>query len=202
MAAWNLLGPKKKPVSIDDLENQIYDVNYERQSLMQKMEKIEKAIFRNIDKLAEAEGFKTEILIQDIALQNLEMELYKADFAFSNDLLSSLTKVKAMAESEKLRGDLTRKLSKQQLVVLNEGMEQAAEQRRAQEKSIQRMREQVEKSFSRFTATPTWNEDLSELRGLAESMQNARAKGTADAESQTRTQILSKLQTMFRDGAV
>lgn len=200
MTKRNLLGPK--PVSIDDLENQIYNVNYERQSLLQSMEKIEKAIFRDVDKLAEAEGFKTEILIQDIALQNLEMELYKADFAYSNGVLSSLTKVKAMKESEIRRGNLKKNLSQQQLAVLNEGMEQSAKQRRDQEKSIQRMREQVDKSFSRFTSTPTWSEDLSELRGLAESMQNARAKGTTDAEGQTRTEILNKLQSMFRDGAV
>jgi hypothetical protein len=193
----NFLGPKKKEVGIGDLEDKIYDIEYERNLLIKKMEGLEKEIMREVDQLAEADGFKTEVIVQNLAIKHSELELSKVDFAYFSDILAMLRQTKAMKESEIVRGKVSGVLSKREMENLDVELAEAAKKRKEREREVDTMRNHVARNFSKFTSSSSWREDLEELRSFAESMQNARAKGGGEGERESKKKMYEKLHSMF-----
>ena len=188
------LGPK---VGIEELNDTIYEWEYERKILVKKMESLEKQIFSNIDKLADAEGFKTNILLQEIAKHNLDMEIAKADFYYMSEYINTCNQAKAILESQKRRLGIGKKLKSSQLKSLHVNFDEITQKRKNQTKELERMGYQIGQVFDHFTATPGGVEDLHDLKRLAESMQNAKAAGKPDAENDAKEHIYKKLNGMF-----
>lgn len=189
---------KIEPIGINELKSEISGLKFDRDRLISRIDRVENEMMDMMEQLSTASGFRTEVIIQELGLKKLEFDAGKSDFIFYNNVIQTYTKSKTILESAERRAGITKRfLSMKEKKALRSKVEQAQLEKEKAEDEIAKTANQISQDFTNFTSAVHWNDNLSGLRSMAESMQNARAKGNGKEVDNVKEQMHATLKTMF-----